>query len=109
MPVELEASNAYEDLQVEERRVKVADKKLQRRWLLPVAVMAIALFAVVCFGVGFAVAYFAVSGAGKLLGRDVDSTFIIWDVIFCTFLCSTRRLVKLQLYKIMIGDNCIRS
>ncbi len=65
MSGELEAPHVYEDLHVENRQNGVSETKAHKRWLLPVS---IAVTVVVCFGAGFAVAYFAVSCAGKLLG-----------------------------------------
>ncbi len=65
MSAEMEAPHVYEDLEMEERKTKVAENKPQKRWMMPVAVGAGALFAAVCFGVGFAIAYFAVPGAGR--------------------------------------------
>ncbi len=58
------AAHVYDDLQVEERQNKVAEKKSYKRWLVPAAIV---LFAVVCFGAGFAIAYFAVPCAGRYI------------------------------------------
>ena len=65
MSAQKEAPDVYEDLEMEQRKTKVAEKKPQKRWLVPVAVGAGALFAGLCFGIGFAIAYFAVPGAGR--------------------------------------------
>ncbi len=63
----MEMPHVYEDLQMEERQNKVTEKQRHNQWLLPVA---IASTAVVCFGAGFVVAYFAVPRVGKSLGVD---------------------------------------
>ncbi len=69
MPGEMEVSSVYQDLEVEERENKIPDKKvknmLKKRWLVPVAFATGVFFAAVCFGVGFAIAYFAVPDAGR--------------------------------------------
>ncbi len=74
MAVELEAADTYEDLQMDERQTKVAEKKSQKRWMMPVVVVATA---VVSFGAGFAIAYFAVPTAGRILGI-VLTNFILF-------------------------------
>ena len=67
MSGEMEAPYVYEDLEGEESQSqnKTAEKKPRKRWLVPVSVVAVGLFGIVCFGAGFAVAYFAVPCAGK--------------------------------------------
>ncbi len=65
----MESPNVREYFQFEERQNQVAGNKLQERWVVPVAVVAGAIFAAVCFGVGFAIAYFAVPSAGRSLSR----------------------------------------
>ena len=62
---EMEAPRMHKDLKVKGKQNKVPEKKPQRIWVLPVTVAAGALFAAVCFGIGFAVAYNAVPNAGK--------------------------------------------
>ncbi len=58
MSGEMEGPHVYEDLEMEE-------KKPKKRWVTPVAAVGGALLAAVFFGAGFAVAYFAVPGAGR--------------------------------------------
>ncbi len=65
----------YEDIQREERENSLAEKKSQKRWRIPVAGLAIALFGAVCFGTGFAVAYFAVPCAGRYILKQQDIEF----------------------------------
>ena len=69
MPGEMEVSSVYQDLEVEEKENKIPEKKVKnmwkKRWLVPVVFVAGVFFAAVCFGVGFAIAYFAVPDAGR--------------------------------------------
>ncbi len=75
MSGEMEAPHVYEDMQLEGRQNKMAQNKPQKRWVVPVAVVAGAIFAAVCFGVGFAIAkYYAVPKAGRYLHVGVTAT-----------------------------------
>ncbi len=65
MSVEMEAPHVYEDLEVERMQNTVPENKPQKRWRVPVAVAAGALFAAVCLGIGFAIAHYAVPDAGR--------------------------------------------
>ncbi len=65
MSGEMEAPNVYEDLTLEERQTTVTGKKSQNKWVMPVAVVAATLLGALCFGAGFAVAYFAIPRAGR--------------------------------------------
>ena len=65
MSVEMQAPQIYEDLYVEEYQSKVTEKISGKRWFIPVAVVVGALFAAVFWGIGFAVAYFAVPRTGR--------------------------------------------
>ncbi len=76
MSAEVEAPHVYEDLEIEEKKNKVPEKQSNKRWHVPVAVVAGALFAAVCFGVGFAVAHFAVPSAGRSLGLDTTERIL---------------------------------
>ncbi len=61
----MEATQGFENLQIEERQNEATEQKQHKKWLVPAAVISGALFAAVCFGVGFAIAYFTAPGAGR--------------------------------------------
>lgn len=60
-----EFNTQYDDTVVEETRYEVAPTKSKKRWLM---IAVFSLLAAVCFGAGFAVAYFVLPSAGRLLG-----------------------------------------
>ncbi len=65
MSGETEDPHVYQDLEMEETPKTVVENNPQKRWFVPVVVVAVALFGAVCFAAGFAVAYFAVPDAGR--------------------------------------------
>ncbi len=65
MSGEVEEPRVYEDLRFEDNQNDVTEKKCWKKWPVRVGAVITILFGVVCFGVGFNIAYFAVPGPGR--------------------------------------------
>ena len=66
MARKVDAPHENKDLEMDESKNKVHENIFWKRWPLPLTVAIMALFGAVCFGAGFAVAYFALPVTGKL-------------------------------------------
>ncbi len=55
----------HRDLEMEEKSKRMSENKQQKRWLVALGFVAVAVFGGVCFGAGFAVAYVVAPCAGR--------------------------------------------